>query len=90
MWHALLAPEIENGNQRTFLAIFHLTRKSVFWPLWVGGVPERGGNMEIICHSLGYMPLKYLWLTPKTSKDIQNQKWQIFFSGHGIEEWGNF
>ena len=45
MWHALLAPEIENGNQRTFLAIFHLTRKSVFWPLWVGGVPERGGNM---------------------------------------------
>ena len=30
------------------------------------------------------MPLKYLWLTPKTSKDIQNQKCNVFF-GHSIE-----
>ena len=33
--------------------------------------------------NLGYMPLKYLRLTPKTSKVIQNRKRDIFFSGHG-------
>ena len=35
--------------------------------------------------NLGYMPLKYLRLTPKTSKVIQNRKRDIFFSGHGTQ-----
>jgi len=33
--------------------------------------------------NLGYMPLKYLRLTPKTSKVIQNQMSNVFFFGHG-------
>ena len=32
-----------------------------------------------ICHNLGYTLLKYLWLAPQTSKDIQNQKCTVFF-----------
>ena len=51
------------------LAIFDLTRKSVFGPFWVRGASERDG----------YIPLQYLRVTPKTSKVIQIQKCRIFF-----------
>ncbi len=50
-----------------FLAILGVRRSG--WKIW--------GE---ISYNLGYMPLKYLWLTPKTSKDIQSQSWDVFFS----------
>ena len=34
-----------NSTKKRDLAIFDLTRKSVFRPFWVGGASERGGNI---------------------------------------------
>ena len=61
--------------------IFALTRPKKFIPplILTRAASEWGSNIWKKLVNLGYMPLKYLRLTPKTSKVIQNRKRTIFF-----------
>ena len=63
------------------MCIFYLTRKSFFRLFRIGVRWSEPTIWQNNSGNLGYMPLKYLWLTPKTSKDSQS-KLDRFFFGH--------